>query len=144
MDRCSCAKVVELMTDPYFTLEEANALLPWLEDRLAAMMPSRAELEQRQEQLLDLLRLRRSNGHSSSERDIVETRRAVDRLTQQLQQQLQEITDRGILVRDLGQGLVDFPSLRDGREVYLCWLRGEAEIGFWHRTDTGFGGRRPI
>ena len=59
-------------------------------------------------------------------------------------EQLKEITDRGILVRDLGRGLVDFPSLRDGREIYLCWLRGEVEIAYWHPTDTGFADRRPI
>ena len=132
------------MTDRYFTLEEANALLPWLEDKLAGMMPWRTELAERHEQLLELLRRRRSNGHSSNERDIVETQRAVDGLTQQLQQQLGEIADRGILLRDLSRGLVDFPSYREGREVYLCWLRGETEIAYWHRTDTGFSGRRPI
>ena len=132
------------MIDRYFTLEEANALLSWLEDRFTAMMPQREELAQRQEQLLEFLRLRRSNGHSSSEQDIVDTQRDVDQLTQQLQEQLKEITDRGILVRDLGQGLVDFPSLRDGREVCLCWLRGEAEIAYWHPTNTGIADRRPI
>ncbi len=132
------------MTNQYFTLEEANALLSWLEERFAAMMPQREELTQQQEQLLELLRLRRSNGHSSSEQDIMETQRAVDRLTQQLQEQLKEITDRGIVVRDLGQGLVDFPSIRDGQEVYLCWLRSEAEIAYWHPTNTGFADRRPI
>ena len=132
------------MTNRYFTLEEANGLLLWLEQRFVAMMPQREELAQRQEQLLELLRLRRSNGHSSSEQDIMETQRAVDRLTQQLQEQLKEITDRGILVRDLGRGLVDFPSFRDGREIYLCWLRGEVEIAFWHPTNTGFADRRPI
>ena len=127
-----------------FTLEEANALLPWLEEQFVRMMPLRDQLAARQEQLIDLLRRRRSNGHSSSEEDIVETQQAVDQLTRQLQDQLQPISQRGILVRDLGRGLVDFPSVREGEEVYLCWLRGEEQIGYWHDTNTGFAGRQPL
>lgn len=132
------------MRNRLFTLEEANALLPWLEEQFDRMMPRRDELAARQEQLIDLLRRRRSNGHSSSEEEIVATQQAVDRLTKELQEQLQEVSRRGILVRDLGRGLVDFPSLREGREVYLCWLRGEERIGYWHDTNTGFAGRQPI
>ena len=132
------------MTGPFFTLDEANALLPWLEDRLAGMIPDRDRLAAAQERLLELLRRRRSNGHSSSEEDIVECKREVDRLTQQLQENLKDETDRGILVRDLGRGLVDFPCGREGREVYLCWLRGEERIDFWHETNVGFAGRQPL
>jgi hypothetical protein len=132
------------MRNRQFTLEEANALLPWLEEQFVRMMPLRDELSARQVQLIDLLRRRRSNGHSSSEEDIVETQREVDRLTRELQEQLQEVSRRGILVRDLGRGLVDFPSIRDGKEVYLCWLRGEERIGYWHDTSTGFAGRQPL
>jgi len=49
-----------------------------------------------------------------------------------------------IVVRDLERGLVDFPSLRDGREVYLCWEEGEDEIAYWHETDAGFSGRQDL
>ena len=132
------------MTGGHFTLEEANALVPWLEETFARMMPLRQDLVQAQEQLLGLLRRRRSNGHSSSEEEITAAQREVDRLTQQLQEQLKEITDRGILVRDVGRGLVDFPAYREGREVYLCWLRGEARIDYWHETNIGFAGRQPL
>jgi hypothetical protein len=51
---------------------------------------------------------------------------------------------REIVLRDLDRGLVDFPALREGAEVYLCWQEGEEEIGFWHEPDTGFAGRRPL
>ena len=132
------------MTGGHFTLEEANALVPWLEETFARMMPLRQDLVQAQEQLLGLLRRRRSNGHSSSEEEITAAQREVDRLTQQLQEQLKEITDRSILVRDVGRGLVDFPAYREGREVYLCWLRGEARIDYWHETNIGFAGRQPL
>ena len=132
------------MMERHFTLEEANALLPWLEERFAQMMPLRDQLAEQQGKLIELLRLRRSNGHSSSEEDIVQVQREVDRLTRELQRELQEINDRGILVRDVGRGLVDFPSMREGREVHLCWLRGEEQIEYWHETNAGFPGRRRL
>jgi hypothetical protein len=50
----------------------------------------------------------------------------------------------GVQVKDVDSGLVDFPSLRDGEEVLLCWLLGEDEIRFWHTLDGGFAGRRPV
>ena len=136
--------VKRTMIEHFFTLDEANALVPWLDDKLAGMIPGRDQLAAQQERLLELLRRRGNNGHSSSEEDILECRREVDRRTQQLQESLKEITDRGILVRDLGRGLVDFPSSREGREVYLCWLRGEGHIEFWHEINVGFAGRQPL
>ena len=132
------------MLQHHFTLEEANALLPWLEEQFARMMPRRNELEAQQGRLIQLLRQRRSNGHSSKEEDIVAAQQQVSHLTRELQDALRVITDRGIVVRDLGRGLVDFPSLREGREVYLCWVRGEEHIAYWHETNTGFADRRPL
>jgi hypothetical protein len=108
------------------------------------MVPLRDELVSCQEQLIALLRRRRSNGHSSSEEQIAGAQREVDRFTRDLQQHLQEISRRGILVRDVGRGLVDFPSIREDREVHLCWLRGEPQIDFWHETNIGFAGRQPL
>jgi hypothetical protein len=57
---------------------------------------------------------------------------------------LAELQEQEIVLRDLDRGLVDFPALRDGREVYLCWIEGEDEIGFWHDLDAGYGGRQPL
>lgn len=55
------------------------------------------------------------------------------------------IADRGIEIKDIGRGLIDFPSLRNGRIVYLCWQLGESlEIEFWHEQDGGFAGRKPL
>jgi len=51
---------------------------------------------------------------------------------------------RDIVLRDLDRGLVDFPALREDREVYLCWVDGEPEIGFWHDLDAGYAGRQPL
>ncbi len=128
----------------HFTLEEANELLPWLAETLSGLMPVREELAERQQELLELLRQRRGNGASSKESQTVELQRTVDRLTNQLQRGLREINQKGIIVRDLSRWLVDFPSYRDEKEVYLCWIRGEVEIAYWHETNAGFSSRQPL
>ena len=132
------------MSETSFTPEEADALLPWLEERFSRMVPVRDELAVRQGDLLEMLRQRRGNGSASKEEDIIGAQRDVDRLTRRLQRDLREIAGRGIIVQDLGRGLVDFPSDREGREIYLCWLRGEDQVSHWHETDAGFGGRQPL
>jgi hypothetical protein len=63
-------------------------------------------------------------------------------------ERLQDLTDElnqlGVELKDYFTGLVDFPCLMDGREVYLCWKHGEAELGWWHEIDTGFSGRQQL
>ncbi len=75
-----------------------------------------------------------TNGHKPYPKEFI-------RLTDMLHQ----LTERGIQIKDIGAGLIDFPHLRDdGEEVYLCWKLGEETIGFWHAIQDGFAGRRPI
>jgi len=62
----------------------------------------------------------------------------------QLRAVLEHFQESGCLVKDLDQGLVDFPTLFHGDEVYLCWKLGEPSITFWHGTHEGFAGRKPI
>ena len=62
----------------------------------------------------------------------------------ELQGIVDDIVAEGIIIRDIPRGLVDFPHIRDGREVYLCWVSGEDNIGFWHETDRGFDHRQPL
>jgi len=57
---------------------------------------------------------------------------------------LETIEQAGIVLRDIDRGLVDFPAVIDGREVYLCWELGEDEVGFRHDMDAGYGGREPL
>ncbi|MEC9013827.1 MAG: DUF2203 domain-containing protein, partial [Chloroflexota bacterium] len=65
-------------------------------------------------------------------------------LARQLEEGVEEILDQGIIVRDLSLGLVDFPSLRDNRDIYLCWIGGEVRVDYWHEIDQGFSHRQPI
>ena len=130
------------MPERYFTLEEANAQLLWLEATFARLEPLQEELATRHKHLLELLRQRSSNGVASKGRDIRDQQGTIEELTRQIGREAQEITERGIIVRDLERALVDFPSQREGREIYLCWIQGESQIEFWHGTDEGFGSRK--
>jgi hypothetical protein len=62
----------------------------------------------------------------------------------ELRDSMIELRELEVVLRDLDRGLLDFPSLRDGQEVYLCWQEGEDTIGFWHEPGAGFAGRRPL
>ena len=127
-----------------FTLEEANQLVPWLEATFQRLVPAQEELTALQSRLLVLQRQRSSNGASSSQSEVTQVQQEQDRLGQRFEESIREITNQGILVRDVARGLVDFPSIREGREVYLCWIGGEEQIEFWHETDRGFAHRQPL
>ena len=129
-----------------FTRQEAEALLPEV-DRLLGQAQALAEKLAGTEQEAQAAQWKpRANGrvHAESgggERHDV-SRRSVARQLPQLMERLQSI---GIVLRDVRSGLIDFPSMRDGRIVNLCWRRGEPlEIRFWHEVDAGFGGRQPL
>ena len=62
----------------------------------------------------------------------------------QLQEFIQELENLGVELKDISRGLVDFLGLIDGRDVYLCWLLGEEEVGHWHELDAGFAGRHSL
>lgn len=132
------------MREPNFTLEEANALVPWLQQTFAQLSYLQEELADRQNDLLALIRLRGGNGSAAKEEEIAEAQRRVESMTRQLQQEARQVTDQGIIVRDIGRGLVDFPSYREGQQIYLCWIRDELEIEYWHGTDEGFASRKPL
>ena len=139
-----CVKVMFEMTERYFTLEEANAQLPWLAATFARLDNLREELATGHNALLELLRQRSGNGATSNDQEIQAQQATVEDLTGQIQAELQQITERGIIVRDLERGLVDFLAHRDGQEIYLCWIMGEYQIHFWHGTNEGFGSRKRL
>ena len=135
------------MESDQFTLDEANALVPWLEETFQRLTQGRQEHLALRERLTELLQRRESrdsNGPSGGNDELTRVREDVDRLARQIEDGVEEILDRGIIVRDVERGLVDFPSPREGREVFLCWIGGEERIDFWHETDRGFAHRQPL
>lgn len=126
-----------------FTLEEANALVPWLQDKFLEMELRRQQYVTAQKRFDEIVHDPAKDG-STPDPELAETVASVKTLAAQVEDMVQEILDKGIILRDVSSGLVDFPSQRDGREVFLCWTGGEERIEFWHETNRGFEHREPL
>jgi hypothetical protein len=120
----------------HYTVEQANAALPWVAERLQQIRDALAVLEE-PAQARALEHLDTIAGGAYPGREAAAALLAVMRAATQL-----EALD--IVLRDPRQGLVDFPSIRDGDEVYLCWRLDEERVGWWHAPDAGFAGRQPL
>ena len=127
-----------------FTLAEANAKLAWLESQFAEADSVRSALANQHQRLQGQHRTGKRNGGSEHADELTAAQRQIEKLERQLVTIVEGIQSQGIQVRDLNTGLVDFPGLRNGVEVHLCWHRGEADIRYWHPTSTGFAGRQPL
>jgi hypothetical protein len=126
-----------------FTRDEAEALLPRVEPLLREIQALHAGMMEREEELARLKVKAASNGHSQPDQiQIAQTELAT--LGREIAARIETINRLGILVKDLEMGLIDFPTLRDGQEVYLCWRLGEQSISWWHEIDSGFAGRQPL
>jgi len=127
----------------YFTREEAEALLPEItivlrkiQKHYRQMHALEGELETMQMQAL-------GNGHHLHGR-IHKLQKDLTAHTQHLRSAMNELSAFGCELKDPESGLIDFLSLRDGKEIYLCWRLGEERISFWHYLQTGFAGRQPL
>ena len=128
-----------------FTLSEAQTLLPVLEAllRKAQAAGTRAgELESEMQQLTQRIFL--SGGMHVNVVQAARRRAEREKTLQEARDTLLEIDEIGVQVKDLENGLLDFPCVVDGQTVLLCWKLGEKEIGFWHTTEDGFAGRKPL
>jgi hypothetical protein len=126
----------ELVHERHFTRAEANALLPQLNALLSQLQNAKDALtdEEAHEALAEA---GPTNGGGEQGRQVGVAFLEVRRL-------LEALGESGIVLRDIDRGLVDFPALIDGREVYLCWELGEDEVAHWHDLEGGFGGREPL
>ncbi|MCA9971010.1 MAG: DUF2203 domain-containing protein [Anaerolineales bacterium] len=121
----------------YFTVQEANDLLPQIAPLMGQLLERRARAVTRRQALGPLLDDYRSNVGGTAASELVRDFDAIETL-------LQQIVGFGVEVKDVNAGLIDFLSRRDGREVYLCWRYGEPRIAFYHDLETGFNGRQPL
>lgn len=120
----------------HYTLEEARALLPQLRQWLKSLQECGQALQEVDNQLVQIRQGGEDLGGSRAEEWA--------RLQVQCLEMLVKFQRRQILIKDLNRGLVDFPSLRGDREVFLCWEMDEEDIQFWHDLDTGFAGREAL
>jgi uncharacterized protein DUF2203 len=124
------------MAERHYTVEQANAALSWVMERIERLRAARVGLND-EEARAALQEAGPSNGGG-------EPGRVVSDAFLEMRNALIELQAMEVVLRDLDRGLVDFPAIRDGQEVFLCWEEGEEEIGFWHDVDSGYGGRRPL
>jgi hypothetical protein len=126
----------ERVHDRHFTVEQAN-------DALESVRPLLQRLRDARDLLTDseahaaLTGAAPTNGGGESGTQVGEAFLEVRRL-------LLALEEAGLVVRDIERGLIDFPAILDGREVYLCWEIGEDEVAFWHDLEGGYGGREPL
>ena len=124
------------MSKKYFTVEEANALIPELND----WVPRLQELYSLMQKGFPDIQKARSkaeySGGSVHGGDYLKLALKANQISKSLEK-------RGCVIKGIEMGLVDFPSIREGKEVYLCWKVPEQKIQFWHDLDTGFAGRQP-
>lgn len=122
-----------------FSPEKANALIPVLEPILEELWLKRRELA------IKLLEIDPALRGGRPER--LHDRRSAQRFTElkaEIVRLINRIEAYGCVVKDIDLGLLDFPALREGRPIYLCWKAGETTLGHWHATDEGFLNRKPL
>jgi hypothetical protein len=128
----------------YFTPAEANKALERvrpLAERMVAHRRRMLEAQARQERLESRVS---GNGGGIEPGEPAELETEVEREAEAVGKCVDDLLELGVQVKDLDTGLLDFPSLRDGEEVLLCWHLGEDEVRYWHTLDGGFAGRQPL
>ena len=121
----------------YFTVEEANALLPTLEPLMKKLLARRARASRLAQQMGHLLGDYRSNVGAAELSILTQDFVAIERMWAQIQAY-------GGVVKDVNAGRLDFLSQRNGRDIYLCWRYGEERVAYYHELHTGFAGRQQI
>ena len=132
------------MAPRYFTLDEANAALEKLRPVAEEMVARRRQLVDAQGRRAELGAQVVTNGGDLTPSDFAEADEELENAASELARCVEQIQAAGVLVKDLDQGLLDFPALRGDEEILLCWRVGEDRIEYWHGLEEGFAGRKPI
>ena len=132
------------MAERSFTPDEANNALPEVRtvaERLVAVRTRMRELERTQGELVTAIG---GNGGGYAATDLNEAQSELGGLAEAAIACVERLEELGVVLKDLDLGLLDFPSIRDGEEVLLCWHVGEDVVEFWHGPEEGYAGRKPI
>jgi hypothetical protein len=127
-----------------FTPDEANALLDEVRPLVERVVEHRADLLAARARQAEVASVVGGNGGGLDPRGPATIAEAVAAAQAGLQESVNALHDLGVQVKDLDAGLVDFPAVRGGEEVLLCWQLGEDSVEWWHRPEDGFAGRRPL
>ena len=132
------------MAERHFTPEEANALLEQVRPVAESLVAHRRAFTVAAARRARLTQRISGNGGDFDPQEPSELDEQLQREAEAVAGAVEELQALGVLVKDLDRGLVDFPALRDGEEVLLCWRVGEREIAYWHGLEEGFAGRKPL
>ena len=132
------------MAERHFTPEEANALLDQVRPVAESLVAHRRAFTVAAARRARLTQRISGNGGDFDPQEPSELDEQLQREAEAVAGAVEELQALGVLVKDLDRGLVDFPALRDGEEVLLCWQVGEREIAYWHGLEEGFAGRKPL
>ena len=125
------------MAQRYFSLQEANEALKIIRPLMDEVQAIRQKILKNQPEAWPAIEKSAGNGGNRALSNMVQDFEKFDTLIHRIQ-------DTDVLIKDVNLGLLDFPALKDGREVYLCWQYGEGDIAFWHEVEAGYAGRQPI
>jgi hypothetical protein len=126
----------------HFSLDEANRALRDITPLLYRLREIHTAVTRARERL-DVLWARLGKGEPVLD-ELTAVRRQIEALTQEAASVLRRLDETGCILRDVEMGLVDFPAVVEGREVFLCWRLGEEAITYWHGIAEGFAGRKPL
>jgi len=131
----------------FFTIEEAEKLIPWLSRALRKVLDRKTAIEYLvadHQEFAKMIEVTSDEGFQFVLSNNVNASKVFHRSCLQFYESLQEVLNKGIIVKDLDQGLIDFPYKFQGRQIFLCWKLGEKGILYWHEMDAGFQGRQLI
>ncbi|HXY36634.1 MAG TPA: DUF2203 domain-containing protein [Planctomycetaceae bacterium] len=130
----------------YFTVAEANAMLPLVRAIVDDIVQLKNEIEERSERLKGVRRLpgKRRDEDNPYDEEVQQIEEDIEKDHDRLEEFCDELRRLGVELKDPKIGLIDFLTQIDGREAYLCWKLGEGEIAFWHELEAGFAGRQSL
>jgi hypothetical protein len=121
----------------HFTADEANQILPQVRTFIVQIMQARQAIVDARPELWPVLEKGIGNGGSKKAGEVLAEFKRVEDGVKNLQ-------EMGIVIKDMSIGLIDFPALRDGREIWLCWKYDEPRVAYWHDLQSGYAGRQRI
>lgn len=127
-----------------FTVEQANAALPLVRAIVRDLVQLSREVIERRERLSVLLDGRPRDANDPYHEELLQIEEELDKDNRRLREFVEELRPLGVEPKSITEGLVDFPAVIDGREVYLCWKLGEPEVLYWHELDAGMRDRQPL
>ncbi len=130
----------------YFTVTEANAMLPLVRAIVDDIVQLKNEIEERSERLRNVRRLpgQRRGEDNPYDEEVQQIEVEIEKENDRLEEFCDELRRLGVELKDPRVGLIDFLTQIDGREAYLCWKLGEGDIAYWHEIEAGFAGRQSL